>query len=354
MKSKNIKVFSMRNDDKSNFLDIYSNKYGVEILGSYFKRDGLFFVFFIIELLRFNKPKAVIFRYLNDHYSILRTVFLAVNIVLTTIICRFFAIKIIWVLHNVDRETHENYPKITKFLRVLLGNMSAKIFVTDPLLLSFASNKYPMWRDKFDFITFGIRDDKFNLKTDDELLTVLKELAQYREAGGYILFCPTAGGDKYNHLTKTPDLMEKARKLGLCYKVVIVGNIKAYLEKNKKLAKELIKDNDVIVIDRYMKYDADEVSGYIDFYWRSLSDQSVSFTLYEAASVEKPIITLEGGFMSSAVKHYKMGVVLSRDLNNLMDQHVFLLNWEKENASNFLASHSWDIAARKLCNVIKD
>lgn len=346
-------IFSMRNDIKARLLDEYSQQHGVRVRGSYFERDALFFLFFIIEVLKFKKPNAVIFRYLNDHANILRTAFLSVNVIFTVLLCRLLSVQVLWILHNVDKETHEHYPCINKILRQLVGVSSEKIFVTDPLLIPVAVEKYPAWRNKVDYITFGIRTDKVDSTTDERLIGALQGLTKYREAGGFVLFCPTAGGEKYTHLSKAPQLMMNAREQGLKYKLVIVGELRMFLAENEALSKALASDEDIILLDRYAKYDAKEISCYIDFYWRSLSDQSVSFTLYEAASVEKPVLTLDEGFMGGAVKSYKMGAVLEDDFDNLIQSHSQLVDWDSKNAHDFLKNHSWEMAAEQITRSLK-
>lgn len=341
-------VLSMRNDSKAAQINQAAKELGYSVSGSSFSRDALFFVYLLCQIIKFRKPKAIIVRYLNDHPNLFRSLFLAFNVITTLALARIFKIKILWFLHNVDRETTVNFPRITSFLRFFVGRFSEVIFVTDPLLVPIAQELHPQWANKIDFITFGLRNDKRDISTDAELMNVLLSLQGYRKHGGKVLFCPTGAGEKYSHIAQSVNLCNMASKNNLNYKIVVVGNLTNYLKLNPELKSSIYNHENIILLNKYIKYDAIEISSLIDIYWRSLSDQSVSFTLYEAASVKKPILTLDEGFLGVAIEKYKLGAALNLDMKNLKVCHERLLKWNDESAAEFLANHSWNLTAKKI------
>lgn len=349
-----LEVLSMRGDSKAEQINQAAKEFGYSVNSSPFNRDVLFFVFLLWRILSFKKPCAVLVRYLNDHPIFFRSLLLALNVVAVVFLCKMFKVRIIWILHNVDGETVENYPAIISFLRRVVGACSKVIFVTDPLLIPVAKEIHPQWADKIDFITFGVRTDKRDTSTDTELLAILLSLQEYRKRGGTVLFCPTSSGDKYSHIENAARLCDVAKKNNISYKVLIVGDLTSYLKSKPELKRSLEGHGDIILLNRYVTYESSKVAAFIDGYWRSLTDQSVSFTLYEAASTRKPVLTLNEGFMGVAIKEYKMGSVLESDMANFKDCHARILRWEDGFAVQFLEKHSWRVAARKINKYLSD
>jgi len=339
-------ILSMRNDVKVKLLNEAGIQQGVEFVGASNNRNSMFFLFLLKRVFSFKKPDAVVVRYLNDHPRLLHSLLIALSVCLSLLICSVFRIKVFWILHNVDKETDENYPRLTKLLRCMVGKKASVIFLTDLLLVRVAEELYPEWRGKFDYITFGVVGAAAK-RTDERLLTVLRELSESPHVGK-VLFCPTSAGDKYTHIHAAPKLVRAAKELGLNYKVVLVGDLKSYFKLNPKLEKELRGSGDIIILDERISYVPEEIAPYIDFYWRSLADQSVSFTMYEAACVERPLLTLQEGFMGHAVAEYEMGAVLLSDMSNLSDCDVKLGNWRGGSAARFLDEHTWDFAVTQF------
>src|SRR5699024_8510188 len=144
-------------------------------------------------------------------------------------------VKIIWFLHNVDKESNENYPKISKFSRKLIGQNSRSIFVMDSLLVPIAEKLYPKWSNKIDYITFGKRSVKQYNESNVKLISILKNLKKNKNKNELILFCPTSGGEKYSHIFEAPKLSQFAISQNISLKIIISGDLSKFLNKNKKL-----------------------------------------------------------------------------------------------------------------------
>lgn len=337
----------MRADDKAYQLNIAAKKYCYSIDASPYKRNVLFPLFLFSKIIKNRRPDAVIVRYLNDTQSLLRSFFSMLSVFVVIFTSKLFRIKIIWLLHNVDKETNENYPNLIKAKRMVVGKFASMIFVTDPLLVTVATKKYPGWKDKIDYITFGLRSR--NSKTDSKFFN--KKLIDFMRKNSakrvLIGFCPTSAGDKCIHIHNAAQLIEKANAVNVEVRLVICGDLSAYLRANPRLKEELNHEQ-IYLVDEYVQYNPLDISPYIDFYWRSLSDESVSYTLYEAATIKKPILTLSYGFMGRAVAYYKLGAVLNKHMGNMESTLDELTNWDEQAAHSFLESHTWDNAARKI------
>lgn len=340
-------ILSMNFDDKIENIKKELKKHGILIEKPFFKKPALFSISLLIYAIYKKKPKAIIIRYLNDHKLLTKSILLFLSRLSTIFICYLFRIDVFWILHNVDKETTEFFPKLTKFTRKLLGNSAKVILVTDPLLVKTAQEKYPNWKERIDYITFGEREPKKEKSTDIRLLDIFEKISNIKKNNDLTLFCPTSPGDKYIHLHFTSKLIENAKINNLNYRVVIVGGIKEYLDINPELERSL-SDENIYLLSENITYNIEDIEPYIDAYWRAMSDQSISYTLYEAASRKIPILTLNTGFLTEAITKYNLGSSLELDFSNFKQSHDKIKSWDKINAKLFLKSHSWQLAAHRL------
>ena len=90
-----------------------------------------------------------------------------------------------------------------------------------------------------------------------------------------------------------------------------------------------------------------------NFFWRGYDDWSVSFTLYTAASLKKPVLALNTGFVGFAVDYYQLGATVELDFSNLKEALEKIKTWDPAHAERFLNNHSWKIAANILANDLR-
>ena len=79
-----------------------------------------------------------VFRYLNDNKHLRVTLEYVIRDLLTIILCKLTNIKILWILHNIDKETIVHFPLICKIRRAIVSLVSKRVLVTDPLLMNHA------------------------------------------------------------------------------------------------------------------------------------------------------------------------------------------------------------------------
>jgi glycosyltransferase involved in cell wall biosynthesis len=342
-------LLSMRNDDKVAKLSAAGEEFSFKIISSPYKWNVLFPVFFIIFSIKNCKPNGIIVRYLNDSNNLVRSCILFMSLLLTIGLAVILRVRIFWFLHNIDKESEEHFPLMIKVQRKLVGDLSYVIFVMDPLLIKIAKHKYPKWQNKFDYISFGARATYSGLKTNDEFLNhkFIDFVANNSEDKVFIGFCPTAPSEKCVHLNYARSLVEHASNNGITIKLIVFGDLKNFLQENPQLAKDLTHKQ-IYLLDRFIEYNPGELAKYFDFYWRSLSDESISYTLYEAATIAKPIISMDIGFVGKAVEYYKLGFTINLNFTDLSSAFCKLKSWDRGAAQLFLESHSWENAGRRI------
>lgn len=279
-------------------------------------------IFLIRCMLTKGRPAGYIVRYLNDYRSLPKTILRIASEVVLVVLCTFLRIELYWISHNVDKETIRNYPRISRARRWLFATVSNKILVTDSLLIACAHKVFPKQINKLQAVSFGPVDigTEMNPKIASivrEHIAAHKSIATVVGLKPLVLFCAgSPGHPKYLHFELVPELVEKAKTLGFYIIPIMAGDFNA-----KKAGRALLSKYDgiqsVLAFDRYTKFSEDFIVNDMDFYWRVYDDWSVPFTVYEAALVRKPILTMDIGFLPALVENEKLGFVLDQDWRNL-------------------------------------
>lgn len=327
---------------------------GVEIIG--FRRSPILSPFVIVwHVLTRGRPRGIVFRYLNDYPSLVKTVLRLISEWMVVCLCRLLRIPLAWICHNVDRETLMYHPKITELRRMMIGKAARKIFVTDPGLLVHAKRFLTEFEQKLDYVTFGQPSIKRvqTMEPDlwERLLDFVGRPSTRRIAGTKTLVGLSVGhaSDKTVHYEQTTRLLDAAEVLGYEIRLIIIGPIRTYLEKNKPaILRRLREDPRIFLIDKYVLIDENQLAPHVDFYWRAYRDYSVPYGLYHAAKVKKPILAYGDGFLSEAVTQYSLGAVIREDYSNLDQALNSLIQWDEAAACQFLETHTWAEGARRL------
>lgn len=347
-------VISPDNDYKAIAIGKELKSLGITMitLNSSFKLPFAMIIYFFKKK---KKPQAIIYRYLNDYPSIIKTMlrtFIELSGVLLAFVLR---IKVIWICHNVDRESVEYFPKITNMRRYVLEKQSDKIMVTDPLLVPHAEKQFPKSKDKIDYITFGKSVSTKNENSAETVEKIKKFVMCQKQINKDIQIGFVAGNInwKTSQFEKIPELIYVAENIKQSIAIVVIGPIGTYLNNNNKpLYEELKKNKKILFLDGYHHLDLKEITKFIDFYWRVYLDLSLPWTVYEAAQYKKPILTQNIGFLGEVVKKYSIGYILEDDFSNLSFNLEKISNWDKNKSTEFIETHTWKIAAKRIFNVI--
>lgn len=315
-------------------------------------------IFHFIELLKLViKGKTInsyIFRYLNDRPNFISSFLRLIGDVLTIIFCKIFQIKILWILHNVDKESTQFYPSIIKWRRGILNVFASKIFVTDKLLINIAVN-HKIKKEKLDYISFGF--SKHNIDINEslrvgELLSSFRKdlLGKHSPKKINIGICISSNLSKFKHFETVIDFVNSINRISKdeLFAVFLYGILPSSL--NSLNLKSAYENNIFIHYEEESKM-IDEVyfKNEFDYVYRCLTDFSVPFSLYPSIYLEKPIITHNFGFLEQMVNYYNLGFVY--DLNS--PKKIDFEKWDPKFSRDFMEDKGWNSSALKLLNSSK-
>nr|PZN77460.1 MAG: hypothetical protein DIU57_16515 [Pseudomonadota bacterium] len=311
---------------------------------------------FLRHTLRRGRPKAVVFRYLNDYPQLWKTVCRAAAELLCVALCYLFRVRIVWICHNVDRESSCTFPLISRFRRSLIARRAAAILVTDDLLVDVARRYFPDRAARIETVQFG---SYLRTTTGEETRQftrhVTEIVARWRQEVAeqdrllMVGLCAGSPALKMEHYARIPELIAAARRAGIELRMIVVGPIEDFLKATAPEALRFIQgDPRVSFTSGYVPIAEHEIAPFIDFYWRAYRDYSVPMSVYTAASVRKPILALNIGFLPKMVRAYRLGEVLEVDMSNIREALHRLRMWDAQNADRFLQMRSWTEGARRL------
>ena len=314
-----------------------------------------------------NKPSAIIIRYLNDHSSLIKTVYRLWHETLLIILTWVFRVDLLWVCHNVDKESLIYYPAINKIRRWLIGKRAKRILVTDPLLVNYAKMfLHRSFHNKINWICFGAIESygahkEWGSSTEPNVKSkvsafVEKQRAEARKNGKISLIGLSLGrpARKTSHFLYTRKVMAAAKETGFHVSFIIAFNTKKIEDKRLLPETERLKAmKNVLIFEKEIGFNEFEMKRLYDFVWKSYSDYSTPISVYVAATAHKPLLVLEEGFLQHLVLKNKLGSIINPSLRNLEGSLTALQEWRSLNAERFLETRSWDIAAKQLISAVK-
>lgn len=321
-------------------------------------RKGLWMVTdFLSYLWRHGRPKALVLRYFNDRKSLSGSLRLACGEAFCIGLCKIIGVRLIWICHNVDKETIEYHPRLTRWRRALAGWAAARVLVMDPLLIGDLNAHLPHVSHKSDWLTFGppapaAKPAKAEPAIADIEAFVKAHRARAYEAGHTPLIglCLGAAGPKYIHLDYARALVHAASGIGFRIGLVVAGDYSRHLSARQQAeVAALAADAEILFIPRFVDVDERSILHAFDFFWRGYTDSSISYTLHVAAAVGKPVLALECGFVARAVKAYGLGATVHTDFHDLPEALERLMAWDRRKADDFNTARTWEAGARRLC-----
>lgn len=350
---KNSYILMQDNDDKVEQWAGGARKLGVTIAPM--AKSPIFIPYYVFHywLSRRQRPQAVVLRYLNDYPNIAKTVARALSEFLVVLMCILGKIRLVWICHNVDRETREYYPNITRIRRRLVSKAAETILVTDPLLVSHAQQVFSTECHKIDYVTFGPSLGDIGKPIDHSATQRIIEFLKARKQrfGNKMLAGLAIGraNDKTIHFQFCQQLIEAAKRIGQPLVLVVVGPIGEYLKELDPGAYQYLHTADqVLFLDEYLAIDEEKVAGYIDFFWRGYRDLSVPYSLYHAVLLRIPMLVLDVGFLGEVVSRESLGATVKKDFSNLREALGLIRTWTPDKATAFLGDHNWVTSTKRL------
>jgi len=302
------------------------------------------------KVIRGRRPKAFVFRYLNDYSSFTKTCLRYIAEWLLVHICKLFSIEIHWICHNVDRESLEHHPAITKRRRTMLLNNVKTVFVTDERLVEPARSHLGASENKLDWVCFG----KLRQSYDRESVTgkeIREFMSEHRKGETAALAGLWVGvpfsGKKQHALEMIPRIVERDDSLPIV--MIVVGPLSENVDTVGRSVIDGLETNErVLLVDRYVDVRREPAVEEIDFFWKGVGDFSIPLTLYHAMSVGKPLLVPSGGFLSRYVVEEGIGWFIEEGAENLTEAMRCVEQWDARRSHDYLRTHSWGRAARRL------
>lgn len=291
-----------------------------------------------------------VFRYLGDYPDFFRTVLRCFSDVLCIAVCFVLRGHVRWIVHNVDRETYMHHPGVLRFRRRIIGWASRKVYVTDDFLLPLARSTLQLGREKLGVVTFGSEEAVAHPGFSYNVAKALKAASWAPKAAPLIGLCASAVADKCHHFYALEALLDDLNAESLQVVMVVVCDTRsAKSQRFKALFTSLSGRDDVILFPNGGSISEVYLKGTIDFIYRSLTDQSIPYTLYNAASSRIPVLTHDVGLTAEIVRSCGIGVVWE-DLHakSRSELEHALAGCEEFKFEEFLATRSWRRGAAAL------
>lgn len=313
----------------------------------------------VIILSGFFQKKRIhifVFRYLNDNESLYESVLFFLRDFVTILSCKILGTKILWLIHNIDQETHQNYPKLSWVRRKMVGLASVRIFVTDPHLVEVAE-RYGFKKHKLDWTCFGTlqrgKPGQKNIEFREKIARFRESVSQLGNSKIIIGLCVSEPAQKKNHYLRADSIVGKCKLIrDCCVSLVIVGKYPDGIE--FEMAKKRAQESPyIMLIEESFSVDEEFIADYFDFFYRGLTDQSIAFTLYVAAEVRKPMVVHDTGALPLIVERERLGCVIDDRESEIQDKILSQIqSWNPEYAQEFLEKRNWQVGAMKLLSGI--
>jgi hypothetical protein len=311
----------------------------------------------VIKQTFFSKASelTVIQRYLNDYPSYFKSLLLVISDIFYINYLRLRGIELWWLCHNIDKESHNNYPRIIQYRRHLVLNYATNVLVTDPLLEKYARLLFRKYNINVKSVCFGPYDHDLSIHAYPKQATVpigdvlsyesigaselFKILRQQKTPMNYIGYC--AGGTlaKKKYLQFLPNLIKKSIEQELDLTVLVISNLKRPMD--TVLYDYLVSSPHIVFVNSLMDIDLLELASHIDFYWTGYNDISIPYSIHAASTTHVPTISLDMGVIPLILKNYQIGFTVKNDLSNLTE--VFKhMNQDKFGFAEFTATHQWN------------
>jgi hypothetical protein len=297
-----------------------------------------------------------VFRYLNDHRSYRRSLKYLIRDALIIVISNLVGTRILWLMHNVDRETVCHHPRLNRLRRMMIQKSAERILVTDPHLLSVAED-FGVSRKKLGWTCFGPPTprevDLANKKLKKKISAFKAYLQSQGFASVYLGLCVSEPAKKKNHFLKAHTVVGKTdENRECCVGLVMVGKFPDGPE-FEIAKKEVIASPFILYIEEPLPVNEAYIQDEIDFFYRSMTDQSVAYTLYVACKLEKPVFTHNTGALPVIVEKEGIGWVIrqEKDVPGFISRS--LQNWNSLGSKKFLSKRNWHTGAINIYETIK-
>lgn len=316
-----------------------------EIIGS--KLSPILFPFdLLLKIFCYKKPNFVLFRYLNDSPNLFKSLARFFSEFLVICICLSLNIKIMWLIHNIDKESAENYPYLTKLRRKILRRFTCSFFVTHDFLISYASEILYIDQSKIKVACFGEEINKSKISNHIPI-SYLDEWSSDCRLGMWI-------GNHDAKKTIGLDVIGSiiASDKDKTFKFILIGIPKEIIHKRLitvfNLSNKILSER-LFIIPTESPFPTNCWKEHIDFLIKPLDDISLPLAYFYSAYTGIPIIGFENNLVTKVAQFDRVGISLSE--TNTANQLKKDLQEKKLCFDEFSAKYSWKIGAKNLFGV---
>jgi glycosyltransferase involved in cell wall biosynthesis len=346
-------LFPHRDRKSTRWGDLLRDTFGIGVVELHWHPFFHWIEIILLSIRNRSRP-VYIFRYLGDYPDIFRTLLRLAADSLTILVCYLAGGHVRWIVHNVDRETFMHHPKLLRARRLIIGLSARKIYVTDECLLPIAREHLNVDAKKLGVVTFGV--DKVPGNDDFSRVVVerIKQIKMSAEPPPLIGLCATAVAQKCWHLFQMEHVLESLNVNRIELVMVLICDVRRASDPEiRSVIERLEQRPDVITLPQGGMVSELHLKGYVDFIYRSLTDQSIPYTLYNAAEAEIPVLTHDIGLTAPLVRSTGIGVIweeLASKTRPALEQA--LAGCSEHHYRKFLAERNWDRGAAALAEGI--
>lgn len=356
-----IRILFYENDFKTDHWESELEKNGCEVIPNakanlkYFSAIFRHVRIILKQLYKRERVDVFVFRYLNDHKLLRATLQYLIRDLLTVILCKITNVKILWIMHNIDRETIVHFPLICKIRRAMVRFASKRVLVTDPHLMNYAL-EHGIKKNRLDWICFGIpskkRLDDRNIKLKNQIVDFKNSFHKDGIRHVAVGLCVSKKAKKKVHYLYADSIVGRSEEReDACVVLVMIGKYPSGEKFHK--AKQRVSDSPYILyIDESFPVNEPYIADYVDFFYRSMSDYSIAYTLYVACNVRKPVFTHDLGVLPGIIEKENIGFTLNGSPHELPKIFSSLESWSPDGSKTFLAKRNWKTGAERLLDNI--
>ena len=300
----------------------------------FLRKEGILFYLTAIRAI-ISLKSIFIFRYLNVQNNLILEILKATFFLPLFLLGYFRIIKINWIMHNVDKETHERWPFIVKYYRKSLFIITNKVYVTSPQYISAIPTNSFKRSPITEVIAFG---DNYEITRDTDLQLVEKikdfklELSKKSENIKVGLCVAFSSKNKRTELSISHLIKKYKGKIAF----VVFSDLF-----------DLSSEEFILQIKKRQFFREEDLLDSIDFTFKEMDDISIPYSMYSAAYAGLPMFTSTKSPFHLELDYWGIGSSLDgvSDLLRLLEED------RSNNYRRFRLSMNWLNGAKVLFDV---
>lgn len=307
-----------------------------------------FFYRLVKSLFSQRRPNFVVVRYLNDYPSLFKTLLRALTEIFTLKLCRLLSVKIVWICHNLDKETRTNHRFLSQLRRKFLTRIAWRILVTDDVLMNYIE-QCNIPRTKVRAISFGAPPplssvEVPNASPENRIKSWLDE-----SPGRINIFVGGTHEEKTVHFSLVPWICEQAEKeelklnLVVCCASLPLALRKAIERGGNSWARTL-------VVSERFQFDEAALFPSFDYNLKVYSDLSTPYSIYATAYYSLPLLTFGEGVIEKFIKRYSLGLALPLENGAIRSLTKTDAHFKPQ---GFLETHKWSSLKYALLEAVQ-